>query len=455
MTKRRRILLVLPAALLAGAAAAWLALPAALRLAQAGAGKSPETNAPKPGQGAKAPVVEVQPARVGEMARALELTGEVVATDAVVIAATSEGPIIHSPWREGDEVRTGEKLVEIEREVYRAEVRAAKAALAVAEARLADLKAGARPEEIEKAKADVARRQATRAEARKAYERQTRLIEKDFTSQQSVDQAREKVDVAGAELRAAQEALRMLKAGPTATEIAVQKAAVKEASAKLALAQARLAECVIAAPFDGRITRVHIRRGDLAAPRSPLIEMYAPASLVVRFCVPEAYAAAVRPGLRLEAALDALPGRTLAGEVVRAYPQLDSTLRTRTVEAKLAQTAELMPHQFARLTLELGSANEAVIIPAEAVTETPQGERIVFVVEAGKAARRKVALGIEEKQSVQVVKGVAPGEQVVVKGNENLKDGMPVRMAGAGEGRGKPERKGAAARRPEASEAGR
>lgn len=444
MIKRKRILLILPAVLLAGAAAAWLA-----------AGKTPEANAPKPGRGAKAPLVEVQPARVGDLARILELTGEVVATDAVVIAATSEGPIVHSPWREGDEVRTGEKLVEIEREVYRAEVQAAKAALAVAEAKLADLKAGARPEEIEKAEANVARCQATCAEARKAYARQEQLIKQDFTSQQSVDQAREKVDVAEAELRAMQEALRMLKAGPTATQIAVQEAAVKEASAKLALAEAHFAECMIAAPFDGRITRVHVRSGDLAVPRSPLIEMYAPASLVVRFCVPEAYAAAVRPGLRLEAALDALPGRTLAGEVVRAYPQLDPTMRTRTAEAKLAQTSDLMPNQFVRVTLQLGSADEAVIIPAEAVTETPQGEKIVFVVEAGKAARRKVALGVEAKQSVQVLRGIEPGEQVVVRKNEGLKDGVPVRIAGAGEGQKKPGRNGVAADRPMAAEAQR
>ena len=444
MIKRKRILLILPAVLLAGAAAAWLA-----------AGKTPEANAPKPGQGPKAPLVEVEPARIGEMARTLELTGEVVATNAVVIAATSEGPIVHSPWREGDEVRTGEKLIEIERQVYRAEVQAARAALAVAEARLADLKAGARPEEIEKAEANVARCLATCAEARKAYARQEQLIKQDFTSQQSVDQAREKVEVAEAELRAMQEALRMLKAGPTVTQIAVQEAAVKEALAKLALAEAHLAECVITAPFDGRITRVHVRSGDLAVPRSPLIEMYAPASLVVRFCVPEAYAAAVRPGLRLEAALDALPGRMLAGEVVRAYPQHDSTMRTRTVEAKLAQTADLMPHQFARVTVQLGSASDAVIIPAEAVTETPQGERIVFVVEAGKAARRKVALGIEGRQSVQVVQGITPGDQVVVRGNEGLKDGAPVRIAGAGEGPEKPGRRASAASRPMAAEAGR
>ncbi len=401
------------------------------------AGEKPAA-APSPGQDRqkRPPVVEVAPVQTAPIARTLELTGEVVATDSVVIAATKEGPITYCPWREGDQVRAGEKLVEIDREVHRAEVRAARAALEVARAKLADLRAGTRAEEIEKAEASARKWQATLAEARRAYERQTELIAQDFTSRQSVDQAREKMEVAEAELAAARETLRMLRAGPTATEIAVQEAAVKEASAKLALAEAHLAECVIEAPFDGVITQVHVRPGDLAQPRSPLVEMYAPASLVVRFSVPEAHAAAVRPGLRLAATLDAFPGRKLPAEVVRVYPQLDPAMRTRTVEAALEADFELMPHQFARLTLQLRSVQDATVVPAEAVLETPDEGRAVFVVENGKAVRRRVQLGIEAEQSVQVLKGLEPGEQVVVAGHEGLKNGTAVRVAGAGESRG-------------------
>ncbi len=441
MSKRKKLVLLLPVIALAGAAAAWLAV-----------GRTPQAKAENPGQAAKAPLVEVEAARVGDMTQTLELTGEVVATNAVVIAATKEGPITYCPWREGDEVRAGEKLVEIDREVHRAEVEASRAALMLAEAKLADLKAGARPEEIEKAEANLAKWRATVEESRKSYQRQAELIKQEFTSQQSFDQARERMKVTEAELAAAEEALRMLRAGPTTTELAVQEAAVKEASAKLALADAHLAECVIAAPFDGRIAHVHVRPGDLAVPRSPLIEMYAPASLVVRFSVPEVYAAAVRTGLRLEATLDALPGRTFPAQVVRVYPQLDPVMRTRTAEAKFTPPVDLMPHQFARLTLELGLARQAVLIPTEAVIETAQGETIAFVVEAGKAVRRKVTLGIEGKRSVQVSQGIAPGEHVVVRGNEGLTDGAPVRIAGAGEGAEKPGRQGTAAARPMAAE---
>ncbi len=447
MKSKRTVVIALVVLCATAGAALWLAVRG-----------QPVTAPSQQGGQKKAPLVEVAPVRSTPIARTLELTGEVVATDSVVIAATKEGPITYCPWREGDQVRAGEKLIEIDREVHRAEVQAARAALAVAEARLADLKAGPRPEEIQKAEASVSKWQATLAEARRTYQRQTELIEQDFTSRQSVDQAREKMEVAEAELAAAQETLRMLKAGPTASEVAVQEAAVKEASAKLALAEAHLAECVIRAPFDGVITRVHVRPGDLAVPRSPMIAMYAPASLVVRFSVPEAHAAAVRPGMQLEATLDALSGRTFSAQVVRVYPDLDPAMRTRTAEAVLEADFEPMPHQFARLALQLESVQEATVVPAEAVLETPDEGRVVFVVESGKAARRKVQLGIEAEQSVQVLRRLEPGEQVVVTGHENLKDGAPVRVAGAGggqDGRGAARTQTSGSGRPQDPEGGR
>ncbi|MFP4029859.1 MAG: efflux RND transporter periplasmic adaptor subunit [Candidatus Brocadiia bacterium] len=373
--------------------------------------------------------VEVEVAREGDIARTLKVTGEVVATNTVVIAATKEGPISYCPWREGDQVEAGKKLVEIDRQVHRAEVRQAESALKVARAKLADLKAGPRPEEIDQARTNVRRWEATLEEARTAYERQQNLQAKEFTSEQSVDQAREKMEVAKAELANAKERLRMLEAGPTRTEIAVQEANVKEARAKLDLARAHLEECLITAPFDGTITQVHVRPGDLATPRSPLIELFDHNSLVVRFSVPEAYAGAVHPGLTVEARLDAVPEETFRGEVVRVFPQLDASMRTRTVEARLEESQPLMPHQFARITLEFESATGAVIVPAEALRETPGGSWTAFVVKNGKAVQRTVDVGIKQKQRVQILKGIKAGEQVVVTSGK-LKDGGRVSVIG-------------------------
>jgi len=422
MTKNRKRILIIALAVLVAAVggAIWRS-------------RSGQSEQPSPQNSAKQPkplLVEVATVERGDIVQRLELSGEVVAGDSVVIAATKEGPIAYCPWREGDTVAAGDKLVEIHREVHRAEVQAAEAALAVARAKLADLKAGTRPEAIDRAEANVRRWEATLTEARRSYERQKQLIADDFTSQQSVDQARERMDVAEAELAAAREALGMLKAGPTQTEIAVQESVEEEAAARLALAKAHLSENVITAPFDGVISAVHVRPGDLATPRSPLLEMYAPDSLVIRFSVPEAHSAAMRAGRRLRVTLDALVGKTFSAEVVRVYPQLDESMRTRTVEAKLTEAAEMVPYMFARLSLELKRADVAVLAPAEAVLTAPDGERYVFAVDQGKARRHVLEIGIEQDQTVQVLSGLEPGQRIVVAGQAALRDGQAVRLPG-------------------------
>jgi len=410
---------------------------------QRGQGGSPGAGGGKGGKQAKPLLVEVQPVRRGEVVQSLEVSGEIVATESIVIAGTKEGPITFCPWREGDSVRAGEKLIEIDREIHRAEIQTAEAALSVARAKLADLKAGARPEEIQKAEAEVRRWEATRTFCEKEMARESRLLEQDAASQSSLEQWSEKMAVAEAELAAAREALEMLRAGPTQTEVAVQSAAVEEADARLSLAKAHLAECTIKAPFDGTITSVHVRPGDLATPRSPLLEMYAPQSLVIRFAVPEAHGAAMRPGLQATVTLDALVGRTFSAEVIRVYPQLDAEMRTRTVEAKLTEPAGIVPHMFARLKIELQRVKDAVVLPAESVMTAPSGGHFVFVVDEGKAHRRDVKLGLQQEETVQVISGIEPGQRIVMAGQAALRDGQPVRVAGEGQpgaksGQGRP-----------------
>jgi len=69
-----------------------------------------------------------------------------------------------------------------------------------------------------------------------------------------------------------------------------------------------------------------------------------------------------------------------------------------------------------------------VLVPAGAVIVTAAGDRLVYVIGEGKAAARKVSTGIEAGSIIEILSGVKPGEQIVVAGNEKLKDGMAVKM---------------------------
>lgn len=211
-------------------------------------------------------------------------------------------------------------------------------------------------------------------------------------------------------------------------QLAISNAKYENAKAQLARVEESRKDYQITAPWSGIVSKVMVVEGDYVAPRTPLIEIFDPASLVVRFAVPEAEAQTVSAGKTLSVTLDAYPGKTFSARINRVYPKLDPATRTRLVEAAVSEKVALMPGFFARIKLNVQSRDSAVRVPAEAVLVNATGARVAFVVQAGKAVARKVVTGIESGRMIEIVSGVKPGEQVVVAGNEKLKDGMAVKL---------------------------
>ena len=204
----------------------------------------------------------------------------------------------------------------------------------------------------------------------------------------------------------------------------------ENAKAQVAKARESAEDFSIVVPWDGVVSKVSVADGDYVAPRTPLVEIFDPRSLVVQLAVPEAQSTRVREHMPVQVHLDAYPGQNFKGEIDRVYPQLDTRMRTRTVEVKLSDSVELIPGMFARVQLFLETVADAVVVPAEAVKMTPKGAQVAFVVESGKALQRKVETGIETEEGIQITKGIQPGELVIVSGHEKLKDGATVQVQG-------------------------
>ena len=382
-----------------------------------------------PGKSKKARYVQAVAAKKERLVEFLETTGDVVAVNTVTIQATIEGPIAFCPWREGDRIeQVDQKLIEINRPLYRQEVLVAKAALAVAAAKLADLKAGARPEEIAQIKESVKQLEDCTNFAKADLDRIRSLVKSGSLPAETVEKARVSYIKCQTQFAAAKEQLAMLEAGPTKTEIAVHQATVDEAGAKRAIAQAKLDECVLKAPFVGVVTQVFVRPGDLATPRAPLLKLMDPTSLVVRAGLPESCSANIRKGTKVVVRLDAYPNKIFNAKIERVYPRLERDSRTRIIEAKIIEPVQLIPRLFARISVQGRVADDAVVVPDAAIVTTPRGDKVIYVVKEGKANMRKVTIGLEQGQSIQIIDGVQVGEMVVVAGNLNLKDGVPVQL---------------------------
>ena len=208
------------------------------------------------------------------------------------------------------------------------------------------------------------------------------------------------------------------------------RANLKRAEAQVAAMETGAGDYAVAAPWDGVVSRVWVAEGNYVAPRTPLVELYDPASLVVRLSVPEQQALAVVAGQSVRVALDAYPGRRFDGRITRVYPELERTTRTLTAEAVLEEDIRLLSGMFARVDVTVETLTDAVVIPEGALVVLPNGETVVFVVDGEKAVRRNVETAMEAGGFVAVKSGVQPGETVVTRGNEALKDGVSVKVMG-------------------------
>ena len=208
----------------------------------------------------------------------------------------------------------------------------------------------------------------------------------------------------------------------------VARANLKRAEAQVAATETGAGDYRIEAPWAGVVSRVWIAVGDYVGPREPLVEIYDPASLVVRLEIPEQQALAIHEGRPVHLSLDAYPGRRFQGEVTRVFPELDRKTRTLTTEVELQEEVRLLSGMFARVDIAVETQEAAVVVPESALLVMPDGETIAFVVEGERASRRRVVTAMEAGGMVAIASGVEAGEVVVIRGHQSLEDGLAVRV---------------------------
>lgn len=138
-----------------------------------------------------------------------------------------------------------------------------------------------------------------------------------------------------------------------------------------------------------------------------------------------------REGLPARVRHHAWEDRTFDGTVRRLAPSLDPVTRTLRAEIVVGNSERLLrPGMFVEVTMIADRRENVPVVPREAVTERG-GVKVVFVMNGQRVSRREVTLGLGDDEVVEVIKGLEPGERVVVRGIETLTDGTRVRASGS------------------------
>lgn len=200
--------------------------------------------------------------------------------------------------------------------------------------------------------------------------------------------------------------------------------------AALRLAQLELSYTEIRAPFAGVVSARHVKRGNTVTMNQELFTVTDLDPLIAYLHVPEKEFNRLAAGQSAVVVADALPGQSFAATISRISPVIDPATGTFKVTVEVADASQqLKPGMFGRISVVYDRHADALLVPRAAIVDADT-ESAVFVVTDGVAHRREVRIGYSSGAEVEVLEGLEGHEDVVVVGQNSLRDGGKVRVIG-------------------------
>ncbi|MGE5698806.1 MAG: efflux RND transporter periplasmic adaptor subunit [Deltaproteobacteria bacterium] len=393
-------------------------LIAAVLFASGCSGK-PSGSTPSPAKGSGKPAEEIS-VRVGEAQRAaisrkVEFVGSLAGIEQVTLSSEVEGTIEKLYADLGDPVRKGQILLAMAPEEFRFRREQAAAETAQISAKL-----GIAPE-AETADIDgtslVRKAIAEYNNARTDLERRKGLFEKNLIARKEADDAEARYLVAEANVRAAREEANNL------------LATLRSKRAQLSLAQKKLSDTQVRSPIDGSVEARLVSAGEYLKLGTPIFRLVNDRPIRMLGEVPEFYAAALAPGLAVELAVDGRPGKVYRGTLKRISPSSNVANRAIQVEAVFPNSSrELKSGFFGKGAILVRVDRNAVTVPKQAVV-TFAGIEKVFVISGDTASERKVKLGEDLGERVEVTEGISPGDRIALSNTGKLVDGSRIKLS--------------------------
>ncbi len=352
-------------------------LPLALALAAALAGcpkpEQPRTGTPPP---RKARVVTA-PALLREIEYKVESNGEIQAAEEIGIPASVSGVVEAVHFKEGDSVDESTVLVEIDVDRYRLGGDRAQA-------------------EFDRAKAQSDLAETVYKSRLQLYE-EGRKQKKDWVTDEQL--ATWRVDLEKA------------------------KAEQDRAKADLELARRDHRNSRVRPPIKGLINQKRVSKGEFVKPETVVAMILNVGTLHVRFTLTQLEASRLQPGQEIAFEVSSAPGRPFKARLFYMSQKADPGTRSVECKAEVLERSELFRAGYYADVKISTPMRSGIVVPERAVLSTERGFA-VFVSREDKAARRPVELGLRVDGMVEILKGLTPGEKVVVDGAAALREGL-------------------------------
>jgi len=338
------------------------------------------------------PIVKVTKVKRGDISVPILSTGTLFPAFESRIGPKISGTVEVVNVDEGDQVKKGQNLAQLDQESLLIAVRQSQATVRVAEAQLkeAELK---------------------ELNLRREKERLANLFEKNVISRQRYDD----IDTAHS---------------MALTRMELIRAQILSARENLAMAEQKLRDTRIVSPFSGLIVKRFINQGEYVTtmPPSPLFLVMNIDEVEMEVGLPEVHLANIAIGNPVEIIVDTYPGITFKGKISTINPMVDPISRAFKVKVRIPNgDHQLKPGMFARVKIYPKIHRDALIVPFKSVVRRG-GNTAVFIADGDIVSLRAVTEGITNEREIEIIDGLQEGEEIVIEGHHGMADRTKVRV---------------------------
>ena len=389
--------------------------------------------------------VKVVKAEKGEIAARYSAVGTIWPREKADVAAKISAQIKQMALLKNKLVHAGEIIAVLESRDLQAQRAEAVAALNEARANERSLVTGTIPKtnaEDQKALSDA---RARVNNARSTYERRQALFARGGISKKELEASQLELTTAQDELRLQEQtvALRTQSLNPNDRTLAATRTA--QAQQRVATLDAQLSYATIRSPITGIVTEQFQYEGEFASAGGKLVTIADSSTVIVKAPFSDTSVAELKTGDAASVVPTDTSAEEMHGQITLLSRSSDPANRTVEVWVTLGNDAgKLRPNGAAQVTVFANSKNDAIVVPASAVTleasNATEGT-VIVVDEQNVAHETKVTTGIRTADKIEIVEGLKGGETIVVEGNYSLPDGTKVEIATEDEHKEEPDEK--------------
>jgi HlyD family secretion protein len=368
--------------------------------------------------------VRADTASLGNITAAISTNGKIEPLNSFEAHAPAPTTVRRVLVHEGDKVKAGQLLVELEDFNARADAAKAQASMKGAESEIQAAETGvtSNTAQLDKARVEV-------DSARRNLEAMQRLQQNGAASTGEVQAAQTRLETAQADLRALQQ-----KANPRAaqTDVARARAQQDEARAALSAADEMLRDTNIRAPRAGTVFSLPVHAGQFVQAGDLIVAVADLSQVQVRAFIDEPDIGKLSPGQPVNVLWDAIPGRVWKGTLTRV-PSTVTQVGSRNVGQITTVVAnpdlKLLPNVNVTVNVVTAERDSVITVPREAVHQHGGANHVYEIVD-GKLRERDVKMGISNLTRIEITSGITPGTTIALGSttNQPLRDGLPVRI---------------------------